>query len=145
MKRYNLRIYAIIVNHQNEVLLSSEHRHGRSFTKFPGGGLHWGEGTAEALQRELHEELGCNFDIGEIFYVNEFFQASAFSDNDQLISFYYYARPCDENDLSQLDVKSGNHGDGEVFHWKSIKDLSEDDLMFPIDKIVARKLKGRMI
>lgn len=143
MKRFNLRVYAIIINPQNDVLLSSEHRHGRSFTKFPGGGLHWGEGIAEALQRELVEELGCEFTIGDIFYVNDFFQPSAFSENDQLISFYYFANPRDQVDFKTLHIKKGSDGDGEVFHWRSLQELAENDLMFPIDKIVARLLKDR--
>ena len=145
MKRYNLRVYAIIINHQSEVLLSSEHRHGQSFTKFPGGGIHWGEGPADALKRELVEELGCNFNIGEVFYVNDFFQVSAFNENDQLISFYYYALPSNKANLAQLHLKSGSNGDGEIFHWKSLEQLTEEDLTFPSDKIVAKRLINRTI
>lgn len=145
MKRYNLRVYAIIINQRNEILLSSEHRHGQSFTKFPGGGIHWGEGTADALNRELVEELGCDFNVGEIFYVNDFFQVSAFNNEDQLISFYYHALPSDENNLAKLHLKKGANGDGEMFHWKSLNELKEADLTFPIDKIVAKRLISRMI
>lgn len=145
MKRYNLRVYAIIINHRNEVLLSSENRHGRSFTKFPGGGMHWGEGTADTLKRELYEELGCEFDIGDIVYVNDFFQVSAFRDDDQLISFYYSALPKRLENLDVLHLKNGDDGDDEVFHWKALELLSQRDFTFPIDKIVAERITARMI
>jgi len=59
LKRYNLRVYALIINDNNEVLVSDERRHGRSFTKFPGGGLEWGEGLKDGLVRELSEELAA--------------------------------------------------------------------------------------
>ena len=53
-----IRVYAIIVNENQEVLISDEFQPGIKMTKFPGGGLEFGEGTIDGLKRELREE--CN-------------------------------------------------------------------------------------
>ena len=56
-KRFNIRVYGIVVNDRNELLVSDELVKGMQFTKFPGGGLEWGEGTQDCLVREFREEL----------------------------------------------------------------------------------------
>ncbi|TNE74221.1 MAG: NUDIX hydrolase, partial [Bacteroidetes bacterium] len=61
--RFNIRVYGILLNEKNEVLLSDERRFGTAFTKFPGGGLEWGEGIKDALIRELQEELNIDAEI----------------------------------------------------------------------------------
>ena len=44
MSQFNLRVYAFIINDKHEVLLSDEYEFGTFFTKFPGGGVKYGEG-----------------------------------------------------------------------------------------------------
>ena len=41
MKRFNIRVYGILINDRNELLVSDELIKGLQFTKFPGGGLEW--------------------------------------------------------------------------------------------------------
>jgi len=138
MKRFNIRVYGIIINDSDQVLLSHENRFDRSFTKFPGGGLEWGEGTEETLKRELLEEIGLDFEIQELIYVNEFFQQSAFNKNDQLISFYYRATIAN---YSRIPISKNNvENDGEEFQWHDISSLSQNDLTFPVDKRVVEEL-----
>ena len=137
MNKYNIRVYGIIINEKDEVLVSDERRFNRSFTKFPGGGLEWGEGLKDGLKREIQEELGLESTIGDLVYVNDFFQASAFRDTDQLISFYY---KIDDMQLERIPVS--NHevplsAEGEKFRWVPLNELKETMFTFPIDKIVA--------
>lgn len=139
MKKFNLRVYGLIQNKQDQILISHENRFSRSFSKFPGGGIEWGEGTVEALKRELLEEIGIDFQIGELFYVNDFFQQSAFRETDQIFSFYYHVK-CD--DYSKvLSTPNGEKNDGEVFKWHDLSEIEDTDLTFPIDKIVLNKYK----
>lgn len=137
MATHNLRVYGIIINEKDEVLVSDELRFGNAFTKFPGGGLEWGEGTKDCLKREILEELGLDSEIGDLFYVNEFFQQSAFRKDDQLTSFYYRVA---QIDFAQIPIT--NHAfplteEGEKFRWISRKEISAENMTFPIDKVVA--------
>ena len=141
MSRFNIRCYGIIINENNEILLSDENRFGRSFTKFIGGGLEFGEGTKECLKREILEETGLHSEIGELFYVNDFFQESSFSKEDQIISFYYFVEKIDYDKIAITDTSTLEKGDGEKFRWKSISSLTENDVTFPIDKVVVERIK----
>lgn len=137
---FNLRTYAIIINDSGEILVSDEMRFGKAFTKFPGGGLEWGEGLADGLKREIQEEMGLDVEIGELFYVNEFFQRSGFRKEDQLISFYYRVSRIDITAIPVTQHEVPLKEEGEKFRWVSISELSEDMLTFPVDKVVASKL-----
>jgi 8-oxo-dGTP pyrophosphatase MutT (NUDIX family) len=54
---FNIRVYGILVNEEKKVLVSDELIRGSYITKFPGGGLEFGEGTRDCLQREFMEEM----------------------------------------------------------------------------------------
>lgn len=137
---FNLRVYGIL-EVQNKVLISYENRYGMEMIKFPGGGLEKGEGLNQCLVREFDEELGVNIQVGELFYVNDFFQESAFNSSDQLISFYYRVKL---NHLLDIDIenwlKQLPSSIEQKFKWHTINDLKSIDFTFPIDKIVSEKL-----
>lgn len=66
-----LIVTAAIVAHQGRILVTQRPaaaRHG-GLWEFPGGKLEAGETPAEALQRELREELNLPVTVGEIFDV----------------------------------------------------------------------------
>lgn len=136
-KQFNIRVYGILINEKNEVLISDERRHGNSFTKFPGGGLEWGEGTIECLKREFVEELGIAIEVNDLFYCTDFFQQSAFRENDQLISIYYKVSYSQINTLNFAKYNLPLLGDMEKFRWISLDKIYSNDFTFPIDKHVA--------
>jgi 8-oxo-dGTP diphosphatase len=140
MRTFNLRVYGIIINPNNEVLVSDERRRGVSMTKFPGGGLNWGEGHKETLVREIKEEMNLDAEIGAFFYVNDFFESSAFQQNDQLFSFYYQVSKIDFDAIPISNHTFPLTEEGEKFRWVSISDLTEEMFTFPIDKVVGAKL-----
>lgn len=137
---FNVRVYGLLLNELGEVLLSDERRFNHSFTKFPGGGLEWGEELTDGLKREFEEELGISVETGELFYVNDFFQVSAFQPDHQLLCFYYFVRYSDWK-----HIEAGKHQvpvmeDGEKHRWVAISALNPGIMTFPIDKIVASML-----
>ena len=141
MKSFNVRVYGLLINSRNELLLSDERRGGVSFTKFPGGGLEFGEGVADALIREFSEELAIHVTVGDLFYVNDFFQVSAFNENHQLLSFYYFVNYNKCEEIGQEKYQFPLQEEGEKQRWIAISDLTEADFTFPIDKVVIEKLK----
>ena len=136
MQRFNIRVYGICINERQEVLLSDESYRNLNFTKFPGGGLEFGEGMIDCLKREFQEEFKLEIEVGELFYLTDFFQVSAFSEYDQVISVYYRIQA----DLQALDQLTKDQSLKENLHWVNLLDLSEESVTLPIDKIVARKL-----
>jgi len=137
IKSYNLRVYGILIQ-EDSVLVTEERRAGMEMLKFPGGGLEKGEGLSDCLIREFSEELDITVSVKSIFYVNEFFQQSAFSEEDQLISFYYQVST---PDMSRIPVKVGlDEGDEQIFRWVRLSELYKEAFTFPIDKVVAKRL-----
>lgn len=140
MNHFNIRVYGLLINENNEVLISDEFRGGVAFTKFPGGGLEFGEGIAEALKREFIEELDLTVMVEDLFYVNDHLQISSFNNQSQLIAFYYFVT---SSKLGQLDLESYDVPllvNGEKQRWFPINKTLESVLTFPLDKIVSRKL-----
>ncbi|MFN9581703.1 MAG: NUDIX domain-containing protein, partial [Bacteroidota bacterium] len=54
---FTIRVYALL-KHWDKVLLVHERIGDFSFTKFPGGGMQYGEGTIDCLKREVMELPG---------------------------------------------------------------------------------------
>lgn len=151
MPNFNIRIYGILKDSNNRILVSDEFIRGNYFTKFPGGGLEFGEGTRDCLKREFKEETNLDVEIGEHIYTTDFFQQSAFNPNDQIISIYYYVIAKEpialvtKTKLFDFEPHQINNpkGESEVFRWVEWSDLNEDCVHLPIDKLVVKQLKSR--
>lgn len=143
MYKFNVRVYGLLINDKNEILLSDEEEYGFRFSKFPGGGLEYGEGLIDALKREFLEECNTEVEILEHFYTTDFFIQSAFNDS-QVISVYYLVRPVSELILNfKVNIFDfDTEGDLlQAFRWKKVKDLAIDDVTFPTDQRVIELLK----
>jgi ADP-ribose pyrophosphatase YjhB (NUDIX family) len=92
IKHFNIRVYGLVISDTGEVLLTDEFQLGQKMTKFPGGGLRFGEGPADCMLREALEEFGQEVEIVEHFYTTDFYQRSFFFPDHQLISIYYIIR-----------------------------------------------------
>lgn len=89
MSAFTIRVYGILKDEQQNIIVSDENIRGNLFTKFPGGGLEFGEGTRDCLVREFKEEMNLTVQIKDHFYTTDFFQRSAFNPSHQIISIYY--------------------------------------------------------
>ena len=145
MYPFNVRVYGILVNNQDQVLLSDEEEYGFRFSKFPGGGLEFGEGLIDALKREFIEECEAEIEVLEHFYTTDFFIKSVFNES-QIISVYYLVKPKTELLLNFKEKLFDFDAEGDLlqaFRWKSITDLSPEDVTFPTDQKVIELLKAR--
>ena len=150
--KYSVRVYGILIDSQNRILVSDEFIRGNYFTKFPGGGLELGEGTRDCLQREFKEETNLDVTIGDHLYTTDFFQVSAFNHTDQIISIYYEVHAAEPIllhtktalfDFEDHQVADPN-GCSEVFRWINFDELHENMVSLPIDKIVVEMVKKRV-
>ncbi len=149
---FNIRVYGILVDEANRVLVSDEFIRGNYYAKFPGGGLEFGEGTRDCLRREFMEEMNLHVEVGKHIYTTDFFQMSAFNPSHQIISIYYAAhalepinvplrdRPFHFDD-AQLQVYEAT-GETETFRFIHWADFSPESVSLPIDKVVAQLIKG---
>ena len=150
MALFNVRIYGILQDEQQRLLVSDEFIRGNYFTKLPGGGLETGEGTRECLKREFMEETGLEVAIGEHIYTTDFFQISAFNNRDQILAIYYKVIAKDLSGLTthltpfnfQPHQIADTASCAEVFRWIAWEDLSAESMSLPIDKVVIDLLKG---
>jgi 8-oxo-dGTP diphosphatase len=147
MYPFNIRVYGLLINESDQVLISDEEEYGVRFSKFPGGGLEYGEGLIEGLKREFVEECNTEIDILEHFYTTDFFVKSAFNES-QVISIYYLVKPKNELVLRFKEKIFDFDEEGDIrqaFRWKAVTDLNDEDATFPTDQKVIELLKERWL
>ena len=141
---FNIRVYGILINPSNEVLISDELINCKHYTKFPGGGLEFGEGIKDCLIREFKEETLLDMLVDEHIYTTDFFQVSAFNPQHQIISVYYLVKPKVAVDLMKyFQLLNNRENANEYFRWIDLKKLSKNDMSLPIDKIVVDLIKNK--
>lgn len=144
--KLTLRVYGFLIDKEKGLLVSDEYIRGQYFTKLPGGGLELGEGTLDCLQREFREESGVDITVGDHIYTTDYFQPSAFRENQQFMGIYYYVHTTDTSlfkthsqtfDFTPDQVKDPN-GEAESFRWIPMERLSTDLFQLPTDKIAMK-------
>ena len=144
--QHSIRVYGLLINTDNEILISDEKEYGMMFSKFPGGGLEYGEGTIDGLKREFMEECNVEIEVLNHFYTTDFFVKSAFNDS-QVISIYYMVKNTAPINLNIKTVVFDFDGEGDVlqaFRWVKVDELNTDDFIFPTDKKVAELLLSKI-
>jgi 8-oxo-dGTP diphosphatase len=148
---FNVRVYGVLIGGNGDILVSDEYIRGNYYTKFPGGGLEFGEGTRDCLKREFKEEMDLDVKVTDHLYTTDFFQLSAFNPEHQIISVYYFVEALepiraplrtkpfdfDERELAIYAQKK----EIETFRFIPRAELTEDSVTLPIEKVVVRMLK----
>lgn len=150
---FTIRVYGVLFNEQQQVLVSDEFVLGNYYTKFGGGGLELGEGTIECLKREFMEEMNLKVDVLEHIYTTDFYQRSAFNPEQQIISIYYQVKALEpiqvplkilpfDFDEHQQQLISKNEA-VEAFRFVDWEKFSPESVSLPIDKVVASIIKEK--
>ncbi len=137
--RFNVRVYGLLI-HDESILVTDENRFGTQFTKFPGGGLEFKEGTVECLLREFQEELAIEVHSPTLFHINENYVESAFHKDHQILSIYYLVETDEIASIKTKQDKFDFDGQEQIFRWIPLEELKESCFNLPIDKQVVQKL-----
>lgn len=147
---FNIRVYGLLITDNKQVVVSDEFIRGAYITKFPGGGLEFGEGTRDCLQREFKEEMNMEVAITDHIYTTDFFQMSTFNPSHQIVSIYYFVKALEPFTVSfktkLFDFEPSQiadpRGEAEVFRLINWDDFNVSVVTLPIDKIVADLIKA---
>ncbi len=99
---FNVRVYGLCF-YGEKFLALKEMYAGTELLKLPGGGLEFGEGLIECLEREMKEELNLEIHSTEHFYTQEGFVVSRFNEKEQLLTIYYRCEISNPKDLKILE------------------------------------------
>lgn len=136
-KSFTIRCYGVLI-HRDKVLLLEEHYKGRQFTKFPGGGMEFGEGPKDTVKREFDEELNLNIVKLQHLYTTDFCQLSAFDSSVQVMSIYYLVEASNIGELEKCDPRILQ------LLWVGLESLQSEILTFPIDRKVAHLINREL-
>lgn len=150
---FTIRVYGILLNEQQQVLVSDEYVLGHYYTKYGGGGLELGEGTIDCLKREFIEEMNLKVEVMEHIYTTDFYQRSAFNPEHQMMAIYYRVKALEpilvplkilpfDFDEHQQQLISKNVS-VEAFRFVDWEKFSPESVSLPIDKVVAAIIKEK--
>jgi ADP-ribose pyrophosphatase YjhB (NUDIX family) len=140
LERFNIRVYFLLTNDKGELLVSDEVIMGQPYTKFPGGGLEFGEGTRDCCAREAREELGQEIEVLDHIYTTDFFIRSSFYPSHQVMAVYYKARLLERPSFQVAFTPHDHQSKDQVesFRWVRREELLLGGLSFPSDQQALR-------
>jgi len=139
---YREKVWGLVLNENNQVLLIQAVDYKINEWSFPGGGVDEGESEEEAVLRELSEELGVSEDCFRIVKKSVFKHSYFFPDElvekhgkqwkGQRAATFLLKMVCDKNFKLQVEELKD-------FKWVDVKDL-EKYLVFPNQWIFVQEL-----
>ena len=117
--RPRVRVAGILI--ENERILLIEHsKNDKKYWLVPGGGVDWGESTAESLIREYKEETNLDIEVESFLFLSE---TIAPDKEKHVINLYFKVK---RKDTSKEDLKLGNGEmltDLKFFEKEKIKNI----------------------
>ena len=120
--KFSYRAAALILDPARDRILIHQCA-GDSYWSLPGGAVHYGEETADALRRELIEEIGAPVQVERLLWIAEtfFHQPDGFVSEHELAFYYLCALPPDHPYLTRTTFEGVEDETGEarrlVFRW----------------------------
>ena len=144
MLRFNVRVYFFLVEGQggspaispeDRVLISDEWIGGRRCTKWPGGGLEFGEGPRDCALREAREELGQSIALGPLVHATGGCVRSQWKPQEQVLCYYYLANLQGPPAFRMATEPFDFEGDSvQSFRWEKAGDLNPETFTFDTDR-----------
>lgn len=152
--RFNVRAYFFLLRASRirddgscawEVLLSDELIGGKPCTKWPGGGVEFGEGPMDCVRREAEEELGQSISVGRLMHATGDFIRSAWRPREQVLCYYYLAA-LDGDARFRISTASFGFlpGEQQSFRWAQLDELPPGELTFETDRSALEALRSEL-
>ena len=125
--RFNYRTAAVAV-HEDRVLLHREVT--ADWWIMPGGRVHFGESSSEALRRELREELGVDATIERLLWVVENFFVHEGRDHHEIAHYHLVSLPSESEAATREEFDAYDGGILQRFRWFGI-DAVRDVKLYP--------------
>jgi len=141
--KFTIRVYGLLINDKKQILICDEIFQGKLLTKFPGGGLEYGESTIDCLKRECFEEMAQEVEVLDHLYTSDFFQKSIFYKNLQLFCVYYFIKAIGDYkfNISSIKYDLPLEKDGVMsFRWAEINKELIEELTFDNDKRAIERI-----
>jgi 8-oxo-dGTP pyrophosphatase MutT (NUDIX family) len=126
-------VYGIIFNDDKTKILLSKQWDGYDY---PGGGVKKGERLAEALKREVHEEVGVTIDSRDtklIDCTDDFYIVNDERALHSILIFYVVNKFTGEPNIKNIDQTEIDYING--FEWVEIKNIEKIKFYNPVDNI----------
>ena len=139
--RFKYRVGGIIIN-DNKVMMVDNHHN--NFWCLPGGHVHIGENTVDAIKREIMEETSITYESAKLVAIVENFYKSNFGKKVHELSFNYllentYIPPEKTKDYTCVENDDGNMIDLE-FKWIPLSEIDKYDIR---PKLLKKILKTK--
>ncbi len=119
--KFNFRVCALIENKGRYLL---EKNINTDFLNMPGGRVHSGENTYDAIVRELDEELGLKDIKPKLIKISE--QFFEFNNNKyHELNFVYYVKLDKDNELCRNNNITNKDNENETMLWIKKKELKK--------------------
>lgn len=137
IEAFNIRVYGLLI-HNDQLLIVREKFNGEWIDKFPGGGLEFGEGLRQCLEREFLEELNLTIQVKKHLYTQEELIVSALNPKEQVLMIYYQV------ETDSLDEFKVNESGIDAVEWKNILALVPEDVTMPTEQKAVKALLAQL-
>ena len=117
--RPRVRVAGILIEN-DEILLIEHTKNDKKYWLVPGGGVDWGESTAESLIREYKEETNLDIEVERFLFLSE---TIAPDKKKHVINLYFKIK---RKNFSEISLKLGNEEmltDLRFFKKEEIKNI----------------------
>ena len=114
--RPRVRVAGILIEN-NKILLIEHKKNDKKYWLIPGGGVDWGESTAEALIREYKEETNLDVTVDKFLFLSE----TIAPDKEKHVINLYFKVKKDENSKAEMIL-------GDEINLNDLRFVSKDEI-----------------
>jgi ADP-ribose pyrophosphatase YjhB (NUDIX family) len=140
---FNIKVFGLLLK-DNAVLVSDELHGSNAVTTFPGDELEFGESIEDCLIRSYEDALDIEVKIDQLFYVNDFYQASQIDAKEQIVCIYFIIEQIDHKSIKTVKKTFAFPPHiKQCFRWMKIDKIRQMDIASIVDQEVVKMLQQK--